>query len=200
MRKIMLFVAVVSIVSLSPAVFAQDKAAESPKDQASPSQPASGPRFDKLSPEEQAKLKEKWQNVAATDKTKAADKAREQVAGAAQDPQAPARREVFSAELTRLQTEYKTTIGELRAIKQLAVKENAKETADALTRLIAKHEAKYNQQMQALQQRMKVLQGGQAAKSGAQGQANTDKSPKQDGKGPKAEPKKEEAKPPTTPK
>ena len=74
MRRIVLFVSVVSILSFSGAVFAQD--------QTTSSQSATGRRFDNLSPEEQAKLKEKWQNASPEEKAKVRDKARERTAGA----------------------------------------------------------------------------------------------------------------------
>ena len=184
MRKALLFVGVVSILVLSPAVFAQDKPAEQPGS----SQPTAGRRFSDLSPEEQAKLKAKWQSASPEEKAKVRDKMRERVAGSAQGPQGEIRKEVLMAEMTRLQEQHKTSVAELQAIRQLAIKENAKETADALTRLIGKHESQFNQQMQVLQRRMKMLQGDQDAKTrpGAQTPAGKSQTP---------EPKKDESKP-----
>jgi len=187
MRRIVLFVLAMSMLLLSPAVFAQNKPAE----QTSPSPPAAGRRFDNLSPEEQAKLKEKWQNASPEEKAKVRDKMRERGAGAGQGAQGQTRKDAMATELAKLQEQHKANMGELQAIKQLAVKENAKETADALTRLIAKHEAQFNQQMQVLQRRMKLLQGDQGAKGGAAGQTQPDKSQK-------PEPKKDESKPQNT--
>jgi hypothetical protein len=199
----MLFVLAVSMVLLGSTVFAQDKPAEKPKEQpkeqAGPSQSTTGRRFDNLSPEEQAKLKEKWQTMSAEDKAKIRDKTRERVAGENQGAQGQMRRDLMSMELTRLQEQYKTNIGELQAIKQIAIKENAKETIEALTRLIARREQQLNQQIQALQRRMKMLQAAQDAKAGPQSQTQPDKQPKPDQKAlPKSELKKEEAKPQNT--
>ena len=201
MRKTVLLVLVVSMLLLSPAVFAQDKPAEpakeppkeQPKEQASPSPPPTGRRFDNLSPEEQAKLKEKWQTMSAEDKAKIRDKTRETLAG--QGAQGQARRDIMAMELARLQEQYRTNIGELQAIRQIAIKENAKETIEALTRLIAKREQQLNQQIQALQRRMKMLQAAQEGKAGPQGQTPPDKLPKPDDKTP---PKSQEPKPPNT--
>jgi len=215
MRKTMVFVVAMSVVLIGPTVFAQDKPAdkpaEQPKDQTSVSQPPAGRKFNDLTPEEQAKLKEKWQNMSADDKAKLQQKTRETLAS--QNAQAPARRDLASAELARVQDQYKTGIAELQAIKQLALKENAKETAEALTKLIAKREQQYNQQIQTLQRRIKMLQAAQDAKAaqeakaaqdakaaqgnkaGSQNQTQVDKQAKPDQT---AAPKKDDAKPQST--
>jgi len=170
---------------LSPAVFGQNKPAEPP----SVSPPAAGRRFDNLPPEEQAKLKEKRQSLSAEDKAKIGDKVRERVAGPAQSTQGQRGKEIV-AEMARLQEQHKGSVTELQAIKQLAVKENAKETAEALTRLIVKHQRRYDLQMQVLQRRLKLLQGEQGAKSGADGQTQPGTPPQPEVKAPKAGPTK----------
>ncbi len=178
MRKTLLFGVVVSMLVLGPAVFAQDKPAE----QSGSSQSASGRKFSDLSPEEQAKLRAKWQNASPEEKAKAREKVRERVAQGAQGPESQLRPAIIQAEIKRRQEQHKTAVGELQAIKQLAIKENAKETAEALTRLIAKHENQFNQEMQVLQRRMKLTQGAEEPKAGRAGQPQ------------KSEPKKEESK------
>jgi len=187
MRKTLLLVVVVSMLVLGPAVFAQDKPAE----QSGTSQSATGRRFSELSPEEQAKLRAKWQNSTPEEKAKVREKVREKAAENAQGQQGQMRKEALMSEMTRLQEQHKMTVGELQAIKQIAIKENAKGTADALTQLIAKHENQYNQQMQVLQRKMKLLQGDQGAKAGEAGKT-------QAGKSQKPEPKKNESKPQDT--
>lgn len=184
MRKTVLFVLVASMLLLSPAVLGQNKPEEPP----SSSPPAAGRRLDNLSPEEQAKLKEKWQSMSAEDKAKIRDKIRERVAGPAQSTQGQRRKEIV-AEMARLQEQHKASVAELQAIKQLAVKENAKETAAALTQLIAKHQRQYDLQMQVLQRRLKLLQGEEKAKSGAEKQTQPGGPPQPDEKAPKVEPK-----------
>jgi hypothetical protein len=164
MRKTVLLVLMVSMLLLGPAVFAQDK----PADQSGSSQPAAGRRFSELSPEEQAKLRAKWQSASPEEKAKARETAR--AAGTAQGPQSQMRKELLQAEINKLQEQHKMSVGELQAVKQIAVKENAKETAEALTQLIAKHESQFNQQMQVLQRRMKALQGDKGAQTGEAGQ------------------------------
>jgi hypothetical protein len=186
MKKTVLFVLAGSMLLLGPAVFAQNKPAETPKEPASPSQPTAGRRFDNLTPEEQAKLKEKWQTMSPEDRAKLKEQMRDRVA--TQNAQGQTRRDVLTPELTRLQEQHKANMGELEAIRQLAIKENAKETTEALAKLIAKQERQFNQQMQALRRRMKILQGGQEAQGGAPTQTPVNK--------PAApEPKKEEPKP-----
>jgi len=162
---------------LSPAVFAQNKPAES----TSSPQPTAGRKFSELSPEEQAKLRAKWQSgstegkakpeakpqsTSTEDKARTRDKVRERSPEAVPGPQSQIHKEMLVAEMTRLQQQQKTNVAELQAIKQLAVKENAKETADALTQLITRHERQFNQQIQVLQRKMKLLQGDQNAKAG----------------------------------
>jgi hypothetical protein len=145
MRKTVLLVLMVSMLLLGPAVFAQDK----PADQSGSSQPAAGRRFSELSPEEQAKLRAKWQSASPEEKAKARETAR--AAGTAQGPQSQMRKELLQAEINKLQEQHKMSVGELQAVKQIAVKENAKETAEALTR-------------------MKALQGDKGAQTGEAGQ------------------------------
>ncbi len=174
MRKTLLFSLAVSMVLLSPAIFAQDKPAST-----SSSQPTAGRKFSELSPEEQAKLRAKWQsgatespakpeakpeNTAAADKDKVKDKRRERAPEAAAGPQGRTHKEVITVEMTRLQQQHKANLAELQAIKELAIKENAKETSEALTQLIAKHERLFNQQMQVLQRKVKQMEGDQSTK------------------------------------
>jgi hypothetical protein len=188
MKKTVLFILAGSMLLLSPAVFAQNKPAEPPKEPAGQSQPPAGRRFDNLTPEEQAKLKEKWQTMSPEDRAKLRDQMRDRVA--TQNAQGQTRKDVLTPELARLQEQHKASMGELEAIRQLAIKENAKETTEALAKLIAKQEKQFNQQMQALRRRMKILQAGQEAQAGAPTQTQTPAN-----KPPTPEPKKEEPKP-----
>ncbi len=191
MRKTLLFVVVVSMLALGPAVFAQEKPAE----QSGTSQPTAGRKFSELSPEEQAKLRAKWQNASPEEKAKVRDKTREKAPENAQGQQGQVRKEVLMAEMTKLQEQHKTTVAELQGIKQIAIKENAKGTADALTQLIAKHENQFNQQMQVLQRKMKLLQGDQGAKGGEAGKTPASKSQRPEAKKSESKPQDTGAKP-----
>jgi hypothetical protein len=82
-------------------------------------------------------------------------------------------RDMIAAEIAKLQQEHKTAVDELQKIKLLAVEEKATKTTEALTALIAKHDAQFEQQMQVLQRRMSMLQGTQETKPGAQVQPPT---------------------------
>ena len=185
MRKTVLFVLATSVLLLSPAIFGQDKPVEQPKEQVSP--PAPGRKFSDLTPEEQAKLRQKWQNTSSETKAKVADKLRERVAS--RNTEAQVRRQAIVGEMARLQQQYKANVSELQAVKQIATKENARETVTALNGLIAKYEARHNQQVQMLQQRLKLLMGEQATKSGAEGQTQPVQPPKPPEQAPKVEPK-----------
>jgi hypothetical protein len=156
MKKTMYCVLTVAMLVLASAAFAQDKpAAEQPKEQVKQTQPAA---------------------PAATSAPDVKAKMRERVAGE-QPPQAPALRQgprdMIAAEIAKLQQEHKTAVDELQKIKLLAVEEKATKTTEALTALIAKHDAQFEQQMQVLQRRMSMLQGTQETKPGAQVQPPT---------------------------
>jgi len=185
MKKTALFVVSLMVLLVGPAVFAQDsKPAEPPKEQATQSQTAERRRFEDLTPEERAKLKEQWQSMSEEDKAKLKNRLRERAASTKQAPQAQGRGGAVALEITRLKEEHKANVAELQAIKQLAVKENAKETAGALTKLIAKREKLYEQQMQVLERRLKAVQGDSEAKSGTEGQTQGNKSQSEQAKPP----------------
>ena len=189
MRKTVLFVLATAMLLLSPTVFAGEKPAETPKEQTSSPAPAPTPgrRFSDLTPEEQAELRQKWQSTSGDTKAKVTDKLRERTAS--RSTEAQTRRQAIIAEMARLQQQYKVSVDELQLVKQIATKENAKETVTALDGLIAKHEARYNQQVQVLQQRLKLLMGEQGAKPGAEGQVRPVQSAKPPELAPKVEPK-----------
>ncbi len=187
MRKTVLFVLATSVVLLSPAVFAEEKPAEPPKEQANSPAPAPGRKFSELTPEEQARLRQKWQNTSSENRAKVADKLRERTAS--RSTEAQTRRQAIVAEMARLQQQYKVAVDELQLVKQIATKENAKETVNALNGLMAKHEARYNRQLQELQQRLKLLMGEQVAKPGVDGQTVPGQPPRPPELAPKVEPK-----------
>jgi hypothetical protein len=191
MKKVAFAVLAGSVLLLSQAAFAEEKAVapakEPAKEQTSSTQPASGRRFDNLSPEEQAKLKQQWQNMSAEEKAKVGDKAGDRAGDTPHVTQGQGRREMMVTDMTRLQQQYRASLTDLQAIRELAIKENAKETADALTKLIARYEMQFNQQMQMLQRRIRTTQRDQ--------QAKTDKEAKPEEKAQTVSPKKEEPKP-----
>jgi len=184
MKKTALFVVSLLVLLVGPAVFAQDnKPAEPPKEQTDQSQQA-GRRLENLTPEERAKLKEQWQSMSEEDKAKLKNRLRERATAARQNPQGQRRGGAAEIEIARRKEEHKVNIAELQAIKQLAVKENAKQTTEALTKLIAKREKQYEQQMQVLERRLKAVQGGSEAKAGTEGQTQGNKSQTDQGKAP----------------
>ena len=173
MRKTVLFVLTVSMLLLSPAVFAQDKPAESGRSIPA-AQPTAGRRFSEPlargAGQAQGEVAERIHRGKGQAREQDATRTKRRCRGATQDRRARCARKCSWPRMTRLQEQHKTNVGELQAVKQIAVKENAKETADALTQLIAKHERQFNQQMQVLQRKMKLLQGDQDAKAGPAGQ------------------------------
>jgi hypothetical protein len=104
---------------------------------------------------------------------KAAEQPKEQPKAQPATPAAPAKateqappvrrgpREMMAEQIAQVQAERKTAIDELQAIKTLAVEEKATKTAEALTKLIDKRNAEFEQRIQAMQQRMKMFEGAQ---------------------------------------
>jgi len=72
---------------------------------------------------------------------------------------------MLTEQLATFQKEHQAALGELQAIKTLAVKEKATETATALDKLIAKHEQAFQKRVEPLQQRLKKLEA--VSKQGA---------------------------------
>jgi hypothetical protein len=175
MNRTAFYILTVLTFVLASAAFAQDRPAPEAKRQAKPSPEAARRRGEGLSAEERAKLKEKWQNMSEEERTKFREQMRQRVGGADQGAQVQDRKQLMAAQIARLKEEHKATVGELEAIKQLALKENAKQTAEALTKLIAKHEKQFEQQMQAVERRMKAGSGDPEAKPAAPRQRDADK-------------------------
>ncbi|MBM4028633.1 MAG: hypothetical protein FJ280_25040 [Planctomycetes bacterium] len=96
--------------------------------------------------------------TAAPDKDKARPQGRGQM-----DPAAQQKR--VNEQLATLKTEHQAAMAELQAIKQLAVKEKATQTAAALDKLMAGREQEYQKKVEPLQQRLKGFQDAQKGQS-----------------------------------
>lgn len=85
---------------------------------------------------------------------------------------------MLNEQIAGLKKEHQATITELQAIKTLAVKEKAPETAAALDKLMAKHDQEYQKKVEPLQQQLKKLgaaqkdAGGKTPKKAGRAKAN----------------------------
>jgi hypothetical protein len=89
-----------------------------------------------------------------------------------------------AAQLETLKKEHQAALGELQAIKQLAVKEKATQTAAALDKLMARREQEFQKRIEPLQQRLKRVEGeqkGQEKAAEASPKAGAKQSQKGDG-------------------
>jgi hypothetical protein len=110
-----------------------------------------------LSPEERAKLREKWATMSEEERAQARAQMREQIAG--NRPGADAGQPRSGADqIAALKQEHQTVMTELQNIRQLAAKEKAAETTKALDGLIARHQQAYQQRLQQMEQRRQRVQ------------------------------------------
>ncbi len=184
------FLVVVTTLVLSLAAFAQtDKSASGPQVQPPADQ---APRLQNLTPEERAKLKEKWQNMTPEERAQFRAKTREQLGGARPGPEATQQRRLLASELAAYKQQHQQLMGQLQSIKQLAVKEKATETAKALDKLIATREEEYQKRVRAMEQRLEKAQAAQKSAEAPKSEPNQPKTPapaKQPAKSNAAKPK-----------
>jgi peroxiredoxin len=114
-----------------------------------------------LTPEEMAKLRERWTTMSEQEREQFKKQMRERVAA----PRPAIAREGrmgmterFEEQISKMKAEHEEFIGELKAIRELAVKEKAKNTAERLDKLIEKHQKKYEENLAQLEQRRKRLE------------------------------------------
>lgn len=113
-----------------------------------------------LSPEERAKLREKWATMSPEERAQARTQMREQLAG--NRPGAEAVRQNSAAEqIATLKQEHQAVMTDLQSIRQLAAKEKATETTKALDGLIARHQQEYQKRLQQMEQRLQRIQAAQ---------------------------------------
>lgn len=128
--------------------------------------PAIGQQTDRenrgiLSPEERAKLRERWTTMSEQERQAFRDQMRQKMgtprpAIGQQDMMGMTGR--FDEQITQMKTEHEEFIGELKAIRELAAKEKAKNTVERLDKLIEKNQKKFDENMAQLEQRRKRLE------------------------------------------
>lgn len=118
-----------------------------------------------LSPEERARLRERWTTMSEEEREQFRNQMRERMG----TPRPAAGRESrlkmtdrFEDQIAKMKADHEEFIGELKAIRELATKEKAKKTVEGLDKLIEKHEKKYQEsiaQINERRQRMERLMG-----------------------------------------
>ena len=120
-----------------------------------------------LSPEEQAALKEKWQNMSEAEKNEFRAKMRDRLGPATGPTERPDAAAAIEQQIAQLKTEQEQAISELREILDLARKEKAGQTAKAVESLIAKRQKEFQERLQAFEQRRLRLQRARSDQAGA---------------------------------
>jgi len=119
---------------------------------------ALGPAFRDLSPEERAKWKEKWQQMSDEEKQQLRAQMREKLQSERPELDRKAALRNLEDQIAKLKAEQEQYIGELREIRELAVKEKATQTAKRLEGLIAKQQKEFTARLQELEQKRQQLQ------------------------------------------
>jgi peroxiredoxin/CRISPR/Cas system-associated endoribonuclease Cas2 len=114
-----------------------------------------------LSPEERAKLRERWTTMSEEERQQFRNQMRERL-GTSRPPMGPEGQmrmaERFDEQITKMRTEHEEFIGELKAIRKLAVDEKAKKTIERLDKLIEKHEKQYQENVAQINQRRQRME------------------------------------------
>ena len=169
-----IFLVVVTTLVLSLAAFAQTEKSASGQQVQPPAGQAQRPQ--NMTPEERAKLKEKWQNMTPEERAQFRAKTREQLGGARPGPEAGQQRRLLASELAAYKQQHQQLMGQLQSIRQLAVKEKATETTKALDKMIATREDEYQKRVKAMEQRLEKAQGAQKGTEGQKSEPNQPKS------------------------
>jgi peroxiredoxin len=119
---------------------------------------ALGPAFRDLSPEERAKWKEKWQQMSDEEKQQLKAQMREKLQSERPELDRKAALKNLEDQIAKLKTEQEQYIGELREIREIAVKEKAAQTVKRLENLIAKQQKEFTGRLQELEQKRQQIQ------------------------------------------
>jgi peroxiredoxin len=110
-----------------------------------------------LSPEEMLKLREKWPTMSQEERDEFRKQMRDRM-GSMRPPTRPMTPSgpspiVFEEQIGKLKQKHEETINELKEIRELAVKEKARQTTERLDKLINKHQKEYEDALKSLEQR-----------------------------------------------
>lgn len=122
---------------------------------------ARGRRLRNLSPEERAKLRERWQNMSEEERQEARNRLRQRLASRRPDTEGKVALRKLEQQMETLRTQHEQLIGQLREIHQLAVKEEATQTAQRLEKLITQRQEELAKKMRDMERRQRRLQRAQ---------------------------------------
>ena len=136
--------------------------------------PAIGQQTDRenrgiLSPEERTKLRERWTTMSEEERQEFRKQMRDRMGAPRPAMDREGRMgmtERFEEQTSQMRTEHEEFIGELKAIRELAVKEKAKKTVERLDKLIEKHQKKFDDNLAQLTQRRERLERMQRERPG----------------------------------
>ena len=172
MRNVGLLIGVVSLVLDLAALAAEKPANERVQSQTSRDQRLRG-RLQDMSPEEREQMRQKWQSMSEEERAKYRAEIRKRLGGERPSPEAVQQRRTFAEQVASLKRQHQAEIGELQAIRRLAVKEKAKETLQALEKLIARREQEHQKRLTGLQQRLQRIDAARKVPGDAGQRART---------------------------
>jgi len=149
-RYLIAMAVLLAVAAVAWPVFAQQQADTEKREER--------PGLRDLSPEERAKFKEKWQQMSEEEKEKYRAEMGERFESVRPSAERKAALKNLEDQIAKLKAEQEQYIGELREIRELAVKEKATQTAKRLENLIAKQQKDFTGRLQELEQKRQQLQ------------------------------------------
>ena len=160
-RYLLLMVVALMVLAVAWPALGQEKEKPQPERKRALSSEAEeglGPAFRDLSPEERAKWKEKWQQMSEEEKQQFRAQMREKLQSGRSESDPKTALKNLEDQIAKLKAEQEQYIGELREIREIAVKEKATQTAKRLENLIAKQQKDFTGRLQELEQKRQQLQ------------------------------------------
>jgi len=110
-----------------------------------------------LSPEERAKMRKRWENMSPEEREQFRARMSERLEADRRTRARAGSLEMLEAQIKKLKAEHQELAKELEAIRQLAKKEKAGQTANRLQKLIAKRDEEYKDMLEQLDRRRQRL-------------------------------------------
>jgi len=168
-------VVVLMVLAVAWPAFAQDKA-RPPAERGGTRSPEAEQRerrgmFGSLSPEERARLRERFQNMSEEERQQFREQMRQRFAGGPPELDRRGALRGLEQQIEKLRADHEQFIAELREIRELAVKEKATETTKRLERLITKERKDFAEELRGLEQRRQRFERMLAARPPRQAEA-----------------------------
>lgn len=127
--------------------------------------------FGSLSPEERARLRERFQNMSEEERQQFREQMRQRFAGGPPELDRRGALRGLEQQIEKLRADHEQFIAELREIRELAVKEKATETTKRLERLITQERKDFAEELRGLEQRRQRFERMLAARPPRQPEA-----------------------------